>query len=171
MDWMTRLVDIISEYRHVKAIRRSMLLILPMTVMGSFATLINQFPVPAFQAVMVQWLGCQWTTWGDSIISGTFAMNSLLFVFSCIYFIAEADDIVRKGMVHPLLVAMVAFSSFIAFLQPLSGGEKLVEFFSFLERTVFLWLFLQRWQALSCFYACASGKRCDSPFTVMKRSR
>lgn len=97
----------LGSQRHLLAIRDGFISIMPLAIIGSLAILINNFPILYYQEYMSSLFGTKWTLFSDYIYNGTFAIMSLLIVFSISYNLADSynDD--------PLLAALISFSSFI----------------------------------------------------------
>lgn len=97
----------IGSQRHLIAIRDAFISIMPLAIVGSLAMLVNNFPVVYYQEYMVGVFGVEWTSFSNYIYSGTFAIISLLIVFSISYNLADSYD------KDPLLAALISFSAFI----------------------------------------------------------
>ena len=103
----------ISSQRHLVAIRDSFISILPITMVGSVAVLLNvifrdlpnNYGLPGFAEFMAPVISINGVVWFASI-----AILSLVFVISLGYNIAKSYN------VNALAGALVAFASFIAFL-------------------------------------------------------
>ncbi|WP_314010882.1 PTS sugar transporter subunit IIC [Pseudostreptobacillus hongkongensis] len=103
----------ISSQRHLVAIRDSFISILPITMVGSVAVLLNvifrdlpnNYGFPGFAEFMAPVISINGVVWFASI-----AILSLVFVISLGYNIAKSYN------VNALAGALVAFASFIAFL-------------------------------------------------------
>jgi len=110
----------LGSQRHLVAIRDGFSVILPLILVGSFAVLINNLPIPFFQHFMANVFGSKWTDVGDFIWNGTFAVMAILVCVGVSYSLA------RSYNVDPLAAALVAFSSVIV-VTPLTkdGGLSL----------------------------------------------
>lgn len=97
---MKKLIEFMEKYfvpvagkfgsqRHLVAIRDGFVAIMPLIVLGSFAVLINNLPWPAFQSFMRMVFGETWTSFGGNIWTGSFAIMSLLVVFTISYYLAK----------------------------------------------------------------------------------
>lgn len=96
-----------GSQRHLLAIRDAFISIMPLAIIGSLAILVNNFPISSYQAYMLSLFGSKWASFSNYIYSGTFAIMSLLIVFSISYNLAQSYDS------DPLLAALISFSSFI----------------------------------------------------------
>ncbi|TDO71340.1 PTS system cellobiose-specific IIC component [Halanaerobium saccharolyticum] len=97
----------LGSQRHLLSIRDGFISIMPLAIIGSLAILINNFPIVYYQEYMSSLFGTEWTLFSDYIYNGTFAIMSLLIVFSISYNLADSYN------EDPLLAALISFSSFI----------------------------------------------------------
>lgn len=117
MEWMEQkfvpIATKISSQRHLVAIRDSFIAILPITMVGSIAVLLNVFfrdlprnyGFPSFADAMSPLININGIVWFGSI-----AILSLVFIIALGYNLSKAYN------VNPLAGALVAFASFIVFL-------------------------------------------------------
>lgn len=96
-----------GSQRHLLAIRDAFISIMPLAIIGSLSILVNNFPISSYQAYMLSLFGSKWASFSNYIYSGTFAIMSLLIVFSISYNLAQSYDS------DPLLAALISFSAFI----------------------------------------------------------
>jgi PTS system cellobiose-specific IIC component len=116
----------LGSQRHLIAIRDAFISIMPLAIIGSLAILINNFPIRAYQNFMAFLFGPEWTSFSNYIYSGTFAIMSLLIVFSISYNLADSYD------TDPLLAALISFSAFIITIIQ-SGKDGLTIPFQWLD--------------------------------------
>ncbi|KAA9392849.1 PTS sugar transporter subunit IIC, partial [Kocuria coralli] len=65
----------IGGQRHLVAIRDGFITTMPLMILGSFAVLINNFPIPAYQKFMNNLFGeGTWQAFGGNVWNGTFAI-------------------------------------------------------------------------------------------------
>ncbi len=111
----------IGGQRHLVAIRDGFVALMPLIIAGSFAVLINNLPVPAYQEFMTNLIPT-WKSFGGNIWWGSFAVISLFLVFTVAYNLAKSYDANALG------AGVVALANF-AILIPQSaqvtspGGE------------------------------------------------
>lgn len=108
-----------AEQKHIAAVRRGLLLNMPLVVIGSFASLLMNFPLPAYQQWMASVLGGEWQAIFSAIYNGTFGIMSILLVVVISYFIAEASCPAQNGAIHPVMTAIVSLTCLIAIMQPI----------------------------------------------------
>ncbi len=100
---MKKLIDFLEKYfvplaakvgsqKHLVAIRDGFVALMPLIIAGSFAVLINNLPVPAYQDFMNGIFGPVWKSFGGNIWWGSFAVISLFLVFSIAYNLAKGYD-------------------------------------------------------------------------------
>lgn len=82
----------IGSQRHLVAVRDGFVAIMPLVLAGSFAVLINNLPIQAFQNLMVSVFGEGWKSFGGNVWMGSFAVMSLVIVFSVSYNLAKSYD-------------------------------------------------------------------------------
>lgn len=102
---MNKFIEIagrIGAQRHLVAIRDGFVAIMPLMILGSFATLLNNLPINAYQNFMENLFGSDaWKGFGGSLWNGTFAIVSLLIVFTVSYQLARSynKDGLSSGVV------------------------------------------------------------------------
>lgn len=92
----------IGSQRHLVAVRDGFCSIMPLVIAGSLAVLINAFPAKGYQKLMAGIFGGEsWKSLGGNIWNGTFALMSLLIVFSIAYNLAKSydSDALQSGLV------------------------------------------------------------------------
>ena len=72
------LILTLSNQRHLRAIQQSLLLNMPIMVIGSFAAVFINLPLTEYQNLMNSLLGANWKLLGTSIYSASFGIISLL---------------------------------------------------------------------------------------------
>ncbi len=112
----------IGSQRHLVAIRDGFISIMPLAIIGSLAVLINNFPVKGYQDFMEGVFGGSWTSFGSYIYNGTFAIISLLIVFSVSY------NLARSYNFEPLPAGLVSFASFIIIVLQPEGSSFIIPF-------------------------------------------
>lgn len=88
----------VGNQRHLLAIRDSFVVTMPLMILGAFAVLINNLPIPGYQNFMNNLFSKQvgdayiWTSLGGNIWNGTFAILSVLIAFLVAYNLAKNAD-------------------------------------------------------------------------------
>jgi lactose/cellobiose-specific phosphotransferase system IIC component len=110
---MLTIFDKISDNRLLHAIRRGLILIIPVVMAGSFALVINNFPVHAYQDFMLTAFGDTWKNLGGYIWQGTFAILSVVVLMSISYSMTEAYVYRTNVELHPFFGSMTALACYI----------------------------------------------------------
>ncbi len=101
----------IGAQRHLVAIRDGFVAIMPLIIAGSLAVLINNIPIDAYQNFMARIFGEGWTTFGGYIWNGSFAVMSLLIVFSVSY------NLAKYYKSDPMAAGVVAFACLMTIME------------------------------------------------------
>lgn len=111
-------VERIATLPVLSAIRAALIVTLPIVFLGSLAELMISFPLPAYRAFMVDIFGPNWMLFGVSIRSATFAVMSLIMIFSLGQHLAErynAENPLTRT--NPVIAGLISFVSFLCLLQ------------------------------------------------------
>jgi PTS system cellobiose-specific IIC component len=95
----------IGSQRHLAAIRDGFVTITPLIIAGAMAVLINNLPFKPYQNLMKGIFGEQWTSFGGNVWNGTFAVMSLLIIFTISY------NLARSYNSNGIAAAVVSFAS------------------------------------------------------------
>ena len=107
---MARLVAIMQGPT-MTGIRNGLVCTMPLVVAGSLALLINNFPVPAYQDVMLELFGPAWKGFGGKLWAATFGAISLTVTFSIASNLAEQHNHEYPGReVSPVVCGLIALS-------------------------------------------------------------
>lgn len=82
----------IGAQRHLVAVRDAFIAMIPLTMIGALATLVNNMPFEWYQNLMPTIFGEGWKTLGGDLWWGTLAMMSVLLVMGVAYFLAKSYD-------------------------------------------------------------------------------
>ena len=108
------------------AIRSALVVTLPLVLLGSLAELMNSFPLDAYRAFMLEQFGPNWKLFGQCIKGGTFAVLSLIMLFSVGQHVAERFNASHSlNRVNPVIAGLVSFVSFLCLLQQGLGQTTL----------------------------------------------
>ncbi|MGE7946591.1 PTS sugar transporter subunit IIC [Lysinibacillus sp. NPDC093688] len=107
----------VGSQRHLVAIRDGFITIMPLTIVGSLAVLVNNLPIKFYQnALDAIWKHETWTQWGGNIWGATFGILSLLLAFTIAYNLAKSYD--KDG----LSAGVISLSSYMTFGTFAEGG-------------------------------------------------
>lgn len=98
----------ISELRVFIAVRRGFMLIIPLILIGSTATVINNFPVNSYQNFMLSFFGENWTAFGSYLYQATFAIMSLAIVITISYSYANLEPYDSSYESNPIISSIVS---------------------------------------------------------------
>ena len=82
----------IGSQRHLMAIRDGFATITPIIMAGAFAVLFNNLGFQWYQNLLNSILPVGWQAWGGNVWSGSFAIMSILIVFTVSYHLARSYD-------------------------------------------------------------------------------
>ncbi|MEG0473541.1 MAG: PTS sugar transporter subunit IIC [Solibacillus sp.] len=103
----------IGNQRHLIAIRDGFIAIMPLTIAGSLAVLVNNLPIEMYQNIMNSIFGDgNWKQFGGNIWNASFAMLSILLAFTIAYNLAKGygKDALSAGVMG--LGAYMTFGTF-----------------------------------------------------------
>ena len=103
----------IGNQRHLIAVRDGFIAIMPLTIAGSLAVLVNNLPIDMYKNMMNAVFGeGNWTQWGGNVWGATFAMMSILLAFTIAYNLAKGygKDSLAAGVMG--LAAYMTFGTF-----------------------------------------------------------
>ncbi len=107
----------VGSQRHLVAIRDGFITIMPLTIVGSLAVLINNLPIDFYQNALDSiWKHETWTQWGGNIWGATFGILSLLLAFAIAYNLAKSYN--KDG----LSAGVISLSSYMTFGTFGEGG-------------------------------------------------
>ena len=92
-----------GSQRHLVAIRDGFVAIMPLIMVGALGVLLNSLPIPGYQDLMTSIFGKFWKNVGANLWTGSFAIMSLLAVFSMSFSLAKSYE--KDG----LAASLVAF--------------------------------------------------------------
>lgn len=107
----------VGNQRHLVAIRDGFLVLMPLTIVGSLAVLVNNLPIKFYQKFLDSIFGHDnWTQWGGNIWNATFGMMSILLALTIAYNLAKSYG------KDPIATATIALASYMIFGTFGEGG-------------------------------------------------
>ncbi|MGL5507930.1 MAG: PTS sugar transporter subunit IIC, partial [Paraclostridium sp.] len=97
----------IGSQRHLVAVRDGFVAMIPVTMVGALATLINNLPFDAYQNFMAGIFGENWKTFGGDLWWGSIATMALFLVVSVAYNLAKSYD--EDGLQAGLIALSIFF--------------------------------------------------------------
>lgn len=107
----------LSDNKYLIALRDGLMLSMPILIIGSLCIVIGDFPVPAFQTFMGNWLGDIWGSWcWDIMFPATMGLVALFAVIGVSYSLAN------ENKVEQLPAVAIALSAYFILLVQVEGG-------------------------------------------------
>ncbi|WP_419742543.1 PTS sugar transporter subunit IIC [Paraclostridium dentum] len=97
----------LGAQRHLVAVRDGFVAMIPITMIGALATLVNNLPIPAYQNFMKNTFGETWTTLGADLWWGSIATMALFLVVGVAYNLAKSYD--EDGLQAGLIALSIFF--------------------------------------------------------------
>jgi len=110
------------------AVRRGLIYMIPLILLGSMALLVLSLPIPAYQRLLTAIFGADWTSVFDYIRDGTFGVLSLIMVLTVSYAYAEEYEQRHRQNVSPIIASSVSLASLIALSGISRDGFSLASF-------------------------------------------
>ncbi|RDY25132.1 PTS sugar transporter subunit IIC, partial [Romboutsia weinsteinii] len=82
----------IGAQRHLVAVRDAFITMIPVTMIGALATLVNNLPSDAYKGFMASIFGENWTMLGGDLWWGSIATMAVFLVVGVAYFLAKSYD-------------------------------------------------------------------------------
>ncbi|MDR0934658.1 MAG: PTS transporter subunit EIIC, partial [Burkholderiaceae bacterium] len=121
-----RLLVAWSETPYLVAVRDGLALTMPIILAGTVATLINTFPLPAYQQFMHDIFGERWHWFGQHIYAGTFSIMSVFMIPIIGFSLAESyNERYPLDRVSPSIAAIVALSCAFCIMEPVGDNTAL----------------------------------------------
>ncbi|MDR0381230.1 MAG: EAL domain-containing protein [Oscillospiraceae bacterium] len=103
----------LSNQRHLYAVKGGFVSLIPLMILGSFAVLVNNLPIQAYQRVMVSLLGADWKAFGGHIYAATFSIVALAAVMSISGSLSSWYRQHKGVNLSPIQAALVALCAFL----------------------------------------------------------
>ena len=121
-DWT---VDFLNSFKRLfsnpllTAIREGLTFSLPIIVAGTMAVLLNTFPLPAYQSLMLDVFGPNWRAFGGYIWNGTLGVLSVIMAISISNSFSEHYNSAHPAnRINPSIVSLVAVASLLCTMEP-----------------------------------------------------
>ncbi len=105
----------LANYQTIRALRRGLLYLMPLILVGSIVLALINLPIPAYQNFLLHAFGEGWWEIGLSIHKSTLRIMAVITLITVSYTISKEKDIVKSGEVNSITIVITAFSSFFAF--------------------------------------------------------
>lgn len=107
----------ISEKKYLMMIKEAFIELIPLVLIGSFFTIMNNLPIDAYQNLMIELFGEGWKSYGGMIWQGTFGILSILLLISLTNKVAD-----HKGVPQSTAILIAIVTLFIL-LEPTIEGS------------------------------------------------
>ncbi|NLK00082.1 MAG: PTS sugar transporter subunit IIC, partial [Clostridia bacterium] len=115
----------INEQRHIRSIRIAFVSTMPIIIIGAYAVVLNQLPVPAYQQFMENIFGDQWRVFGGLAFNATTQVVTLVVVFSICSNLADWYNSNQSKQVHGGICGIVGLASYLVISLPLLEVDSL----------------------------------------------
>ncbi len=115
----------VNEQRYLYSIRNAFITMMPVMILGAFATAINQMPIPAYQNLMVSIFGEDWRMFGALVYNATMSVVTLLAVFTICLNLATWYNERRTRQVHEAIAGMLGVACYIIVSIPVDNPAEL----------------------------------------------
>lgn len=105
----------IYSYQLTSAIRKGFLLLFPLIITGSFATLLANLPIKPYQSIMSGVFGEGWADFLQIVIDSTLGIIALCLVITVSYSIAASKEAKGNERLNPATSAIVSVICFLIF--------------------------------------------------------
>lgn len=110
----TKLMEKAGENLFLASVRRGLILMIPIVLIGCIALLFSSFPIPQYQELMVKVFGLKWENVFIYIHDGTIGILSLAMVICISYSLATELESRGEVRINPIIISCVSLCSFVA---------------------------------------------------------
>ena len=110
----------LNEQRHLYSIRTAFIATMPLMIIGAYAVVVNQLPIPAYQQLMEGIFGPGWRQFGSLAYNATTQMATLFVVFSVCSNLTHWYNANKNTQVHAGITGMVGLACYVAVSLPLA---------------------------------------------------
>lgn len=126
MKKLDHLISMLEKNQVIRAWRRGLLIPMPLILIGTMVLLLLNFPVAAYQSLMLGVLGKGWRETGLLIYHGIIQIFAISTVISVSHAFSKEKKLVKSGEVSSLSIQITAVASFILFITD-SGVDINIE--------------------------------------------
>lgn len=105
----------LANQQTISALRKGLLYLMPLILIGSIVLALISLPIPAYQNFMMHVFGEGWKEIGLSIHKCTLRIMAILALITVSYAVSKEKDIVMSGEVNFIIIVITAFSSYFIF--------------------------------------------------------
>lgn len=107
----------LSDNMVVSSVTNGLVIIVPFMLAGSFAVLLNHFPLSGWDRIMTSFFGKSWREFGDFIWNGCFGIMSIFILLTITYSLAKKNFIAHECQINPGILPFVSLTGFIIITQ------------------------------------------------------
>lgn len=115
----------LNDQRHLYSIRTAFISTMPIMIVGAYATVINQLPIPAYQQFMAGLFGERWRLFGELAFYGTTQIATLMVVYGICANLAAWYNSHKNTQVHGAICGMVGLACYTAVSLPVDNPTAL----------------------------------------------
>ena len=113
----------VYSHRFATALRKAFLQVVPLIMIGSFAVLLNNLPIPFYQSFMAKLFGDAWRSWGGNLWQASYGIISLALSYTIATCFAELHTPVIGGCMPSVYAGLVSVACFL--LMSIGGDGTL----------------------------------------------
>lgn len=115
----------LNEQRHLYSIRTAFIATMPIMIIGAYAVVVNQLPIPAYQQFMEGVFGANWRNFGALAFNATTQIATLMVVFSICSNLVLWYNSNKHTQVHGAIAGMVGLASYVVVSLPVDAPTAL----------------------------------------------
>lgn len=123
--WLFERLKKLNEQRHLYSIRTTFISIMPIIIVGAYAVVINQLPIPAYQQFMAGLFGENWRTFGGLAFNATTQIVTLVVVFLICSNLTAWYNSTHNMQIHSGITGMVGLAAYFVVSLPAEGANAL----------------------------------------------
>lgn len=93
----------LNYQRHLYSIRISFISMMPLMIIGAYAVVLNNLPIPIYQDTMMRLFGSNWRNFGALIYNSTLQIATLILIFSICTNLSKWYEGNMKIAINPIM--------------------------------------------------------------------
>ncbi len=93
----------LNYQRHLYSIRISFISMMPLMIIGVYAVVLNNLPIPIYQDTMMRLFGSNWRNFGALIYNSTLQIATLILIFSICTNLSKWYEGNMKIAINPIM--------------------------------------------------------------------
>ncbi len=148
------------DWPALSAVRSALVVTMPLVFLGALAVLLNSLPLESYRLFMESQFGLNWRLFGGYIWNGTFAIISLVMLFSIGQHMADQYNTAVNPLVqvNPVIAGLISLSCLLCLIQPEGAmlpqrwtgvaGLFVALLVGYISSRIFLFLYSIKWLRL-----------------------